>query len=107
MSAVDRHPKVMIHETAVVDDPVEIGTGTKVWHFSHILAGAIITMRDLAEFATFNSDLLESVKASLAAGKSVDDATATVTSLLADKYKDYGLSNARANVEAIYAELGQ
>lgn len=66
-----------------------------------------ITMRDLAEFATFNSDLLESVKASLAAGKSVDDATATVTSFLADKYKDYGLSNARANVEAIYAELGQ
>ena len=32
----------MIHETAVVDDPVEIGTGTKVWHFSHILAGAKI-----------------------------------------------------------------
>ncbi len=42
MNAVDRHPNVMIHETAVVDDPVEIGAGTKVWHFSHILAGSTI-----------------------------------------------------------------
>ncbi|MCH8859318.1 MAG: N-acetyltransferase [Proteobacteria bacterium] len=32
----------MIHETAVVDDPVEIGAGTKIWHFSHILAGSTI-----------------------------------------------------------------
>ena len=28
---------VMIHESAEVDDPVEIGEGTKIWHFSHIL----------------------------------------------------------------------
>jgi len=28
---------VTIHESAYVDDPVEIGAGTKVWHFSHIL----------------------------------------------------------------------
>jgi UDP-2-acetamido-3-amino-2,3-dideoxy-glucuronate N-acetyltransferase len=24
-----------IHETAVVDDGVEIGADTKIWHFSH------------------------------------------------------------------------
>ncbi|MEW6685271.1 MAG: Gfo/Idh/MocA family oxidoreductase [Candidatus Edwardsbacteria bacterium] len=34
--------KVFIHETAVVDRPVEIGEGTKVWHFSHIMKGAKI-----------------------------------------------------------------
>jgi acetyltransferase-like isoleucine patch superfamily enzyme len=28
---------VMIHESAYVDDPVEIGTGTRIWHFSHVL----------------------------------------------------------------------
>ena len=27
-----------VHETAVVDAGVHIGTGTKVWHFSHIMA---------------------------------------------------------------------
>jgi UDP-2-acetamido-3-amino-2,3-dideoxy-glucuronate N-acetyltransferase len=28
---------VLIHESAYVDSPVEIGRGTKIWHFSHIL----------------------------------------------------------------------
>jgi len=32
----------MIHETAVVDDGVEIGEGTKVWHFAHIITGSTI-----------------------------------------------------------------
>lgn len=30
-------PGVTVHETAFVDDPVEIGAGTKIWHFSHVL----------------------------------------------------------------------
>jgi UDP-2-acetamido-3-amino-2,3-dideoxy-glucuronate N-acetyltransferase len=28
--------------TAVIDQPCEIGSGTKIWHFSHIMAGARI-----------------------------------------------------------------
>lgn len=28
------------HETAVVDDGCEIGNGTRIWHFSHIMSGA-------------------------------------------------------------------
>ena len=31
-----------IHPTAVVDKDVKIGTGTKVWHFSHLLAGTVV-----------------------------------------------------------------
>ena len=31
-----------IHESAYVDDGVEIGIGTKIWHFSHILTGSRI-----------------------------------------------------------------
>lgn len=31
-----------VHETAIVDDNVSIGNGTKVWHFSHIQSGANI-----------------------------------------------------------------
>ncbi len=30
------------HETAVVDDGVSIGKGTKIWHFSHIMTGSEI-----------------------------------------------------------------
>jgi UDP-2-acetamido-3-amino-2,3-dideoxy-glucuronate N-acetyltransferase len=31
-----------IHPTAIVDEPVEIGEGTKIWHFTHIMSGARI-----------------------------------------------------------------
>ncbi len=31
-----------IHSTAEIDDNVEIGTGTKIWHFSHIINGSKI-----------------------------------------------------------------
>jgi len=30
------------HESAYVDDNVQIGDNTKIWHFSHILSGSII-----------------------------------------------------------------
>ncbi|MGI8527813.1 MAG: DapH/DapD/GlmU-related protein [Pseudolabrys sp.] len=32
-----RLPGVGIHESAYVDEPVEIGAGTRIWHFSHVL----------------------------------------------------------------------
>ena len=31
-----------VHPTAVVDEPVEIGDQTQIWHFSHIMSGAKI-----------------------------------------------------------------
>jgi len=33
---------VSVHESAYVDMPCEIGSGTKIWHFSHVLPGAVI-----------------------------------------------------------------
>ena len=30
------------HDTAIVDDGAEIGDGTKVWHFSHVMGGTRI-----------------------------------------------------------------
>jgi UDP-2-acetamido-3-amino-2,3-dideoxy-glucuronate N-acetyltransferase len=30
------------HETAVIDDGVEIGAGTRIWHFSHIMTGSVM-----------------------------------------------------------------
>ena len=32
-----RFPGVLIHESAYVDDPCRIGSGTRIWHFAHIL----------------------------------------------------------------------
>jgi len=33
---------VTIHPTAIVDPGVTLGPGTRVWHFSHLLAGTVI-----------------------------------------------------------------
>jgi UDP-2-acetamido-3-amino-2,3-dideoxy-glucuronate N-acetyltransferase len=30
------------HETAVIDEGCQIGEGTKIWHFSHIMPGSVI-----------------------------------------------------------------
>ena len=37
--------KPFIHESAYVDDGAQIGDGTKVWHFCHVLSGAVIGER--------------------------------------------------------------
>ena len=33
---------IMIHETAIVEPKAKLGKGTKVWHFSHIMDGAVL-----------------------------------------------------------------
>jgi len=38
----ERIPTYYAHSSAVVDQPCEIGKGTKIWHFSHIMAGCKI-----------------------------------------------------------------
>ena len=34
-----------VHPSAIVDPPADIGQGTKIWHFSHVMAGARIGVR--------------------------------------------------------------
>ncbi len=31
-----------VHKTAIIDEGVSIGAGSKIWHFSHILTGSVI-----------------------------------------------------------------
>ena len=33
------------HPTAVIDDQVEIGEASKIWHFSHLMSDSKIGMR--------------------------------------------------------------
>lgn len=34
--------KYFLHESSYVDEPCQIGKGTKIWHFSHIMKNSII-----------------------------------------------------------------
>jgi UDP-2-acetamido-3-amino-2,3-dideoxy-glucuronate N-acetyltransferase len=42
---VSIHPDAFVHESAYVDDGATIGAGSKVWHFCHVLGGAVIGER--------------------------------------------------------------
>ncbi|MFK7961955.1 MAG: DapH/DapD/GlmU-related protein [Phycisphaerales bacterium] len=33
----DAHPGTRIHDTAAIDPPCTIGSGTSIWHFSHVM----------------------------------------------------------------------
>lgn len=34
--------KYYVHPTAIIDEPCEIGEGTRIWHFSHVMKGVKI-----------------------------------------------------------------
>lgn len=36
------HERAFVHETSCVDTPCDIGADTRVWHFCHVMAGAVI-----------------------------------------------------------------
>jgi UDP-2-acetamido-3-amino-2,3-dideoxy-glucuronate N-acetyltransferase len=40
--AVSRDKDFFVHETSVIEPGCKIGSGTKIWHFSHVMAGAEI-----------------------------------------------------------------
>ena len=35
-------PEIFIHKTAIIDNGAQIGAGTKIWHFCHVMTGAQI-----------------------------------------------------------------
>ena len=65
--------------------------------------GRWITLADFQEYADFNREFLIAVQDAIKAGKNADQAAASLA--LPERYKAYGMENARANVVAIYQEL--
>ncbi|MDE2921871.1 MAG: MBL fold metallo-hydrolase [Acidobacteriota bacterium] len=62
-----------------------------------------MTWEDLEEYADFNRDFLAATRRAFRAGLSVEEAAAALE--LPERYEDYGMEHARANIEAIYDEL--
>lgn len=59
---------------------------------------------DLAEYADFTRELRDAARAAFDAGRTVDQAVASLD--LPDRFAEYDMAGAHAFVEAIYAELG-
>jgi glyoxylase-like metal-dependent hydrolase (beta-lactamase superfamily II) len=64
-----------------------------------------MSFRELQDYADFNRDFLAAVRQAIADGKTAAQAAATLQ--MPDRFKDYDMKQARANVEAIYKELGK
>lgn len=58
ISTLPVQPPYYAHPSAVIDEPCEIGAGTKIWHFSHIMANSIIGERcSLGQNVLVSSDV--------------------------------------------------
>ena len=64
---------------------------------------AVTDWKAFTEFGAFNAAFLEAVKAAKAAGKTADEATATL--VLPEQFKAFNIARAKDNVAKIYAEL--
>jgi glyoxylase-like metal-dependent hydrolase (beta-lactamase superfamily II) len=64
---------------------------------------AVTTWAAFVEFGEFNQAVLDNVQAAVKAGKPLDDAVAGFS--VPEKFKDYNVTRAKANVTAIYNEL--
>ena len=42
MTVMDQRKNYFVHESSYVDEPCTIGENTKIWHFSHVMAGSEI-----------------------------------------------------------------
>jgi glyoxylase-like metal-dependent hydrolase (beta-lactamase superfamily II) len=76
----------------------------------HSTGGASLSFRalrwsDLQEYAQFTRDFLTAVQAAVKAGKSVDEAVASLN--LSEKYNSYDMQPAKMAVQAIYDEIGK
>jgi cyclase len=63
----------------------------------------VTTPKDLQEYQRYTADLLAAVQTAMKAGKSADDAAASID--LASKYPGYKSERVKAAVTALYAEL--
>ena len=67
------------HPTAVIDEGATIGNGTKIWHFSHIMSGAII-----GENCTIGQNVLVSSQAVLGNNVKVQNNVSVYTGVVCE-----------------------
>jgi glyoxylase-like metal-dependent hydrolase (beta-lactamase superfamily II) len=77
-----------------------VGTGRDV---KFVRSNPVMTLADLREYSDFTRDFVMAAQTAVKAGKGPDEATGTLK--LPDKYKDYNMTNARADVQRVYDEM--
>jgi len=77
-----------------------IGSGREV---TFARSNPVMAWADLREYSEFTRDFVMAAEAAMKAGKSVDEAVNGLK--LPDKYRDYNMTNAKADVQKVFDEL--
>lgn len=83
-----------VHESAYVDDGAQIGEGTKVWHFSHISAGARIGAR-----CVFGQNVFVANRVTIGDGVKVQNNVSIYEGVILEDYVFCGPSMVFTNVK--------
>lgn len=81
------------HETAVIDEPCEIGEGTKIWHFSHIMNNARIGRN-----CTFGQNVLIASNVNIGDGVKIQNNVSVYEGVTLEDYVFCGPSMVFTNV---------
>lgn len=82
-----------VHESSYVDDNVEIGEGTKVWHFSHIMNGCTIGKK-----CNIGQNVVISPGVKLGEGVKIQNNVSVYTGVICEDYVFLGPSCVFTNV---------
>lgn len=83
-----------VHESAYVDDGAQIGDGTKIWHFSHISAGARIGAR-----CVFGQNVFVANRVTIGDGVKVQNNVSIYEGVILEDYVFCGPSMVFTNVK--------
>ena len=79
-ASISERPSVFVHPTAIVDEPCNIGQGTKIWHYSHVLRNVTIGERcifgqncQVAENVTIGNNVKVQNNVSIYTGAVIED----------------------------------
>ncbi|MGC1308663.1 MAG: acyltransferase [Phormidesmis sp.] len=87
------------HESAYIDDGAEIGMGTKIWHFSHVMSKAKI-----GEKCVFGQNVLVSNNVTIGNGCKVQNNVAIYEGVILEDYVFCGPSMVFTNVKTPRSE---
>ena len=108
-SAVE-YPRTLSNALATIKDvdtlitghaTTQLGSGANV---TFVRSDPLMKWADLREYADFTRAFVAAAEAAMKAGKSAEQAAASLG--LPERYKAYDMANARADVQRVYDELG-
>lgn len=82
-----------VHESSYVDDNVNIGKGTKIWHFSHIMSGC-----EIGEKCNIGQNVVISPQVRLGKGVKIQNNVSVYTGVICEDYVFLGPSCVFTNV---------